>query len=142
MTSTPKKFNVLRMFSMPQDSLDKLDLTQLWAFVIVLWSGGIGGCAAAFMGKRNPINSFMTLAGYIVTGSFGAVVMFGFLSVVIKQPLITMDQIVLWSCLTGFSTSLSMAGTNFTLKFILKKLGLELDIQLKKIVIDDEAKEG
>ena len=66
---------------MPENNLDKLNLAELWAFMTVIISGAIGGCSAAFTNRSNEkLITLITIGGYMITGIFGAIVMFTFMS--------------------------------------------------------------
>ena len=71
----------------------------------------------------------LTILGYIVTGTFGAIVMF----TASYNYLEDLNQIVLASSVAGFSTSLALLGTNVTFKLVLKRLGIELDISVRRV---------
>lgn len=120
---------------MPENLFDKLNMTELWALVSVLVSGGIGGCAAAFAGvsQNKDIITGLTIVGYMITGMFGATVMFTFAISVLDHSFASLSDIVLVSSVAGFGTAISLFGTNMTFKFILKKLGLEIDVKIKRV---------
>ena len=117
---------------MPETNLAKLNWLELWAIGVVIISGGIGGCAAAFTNRSNEksIITMMVLSGYIISGIFGALVMFAVMFT--SAPLDTQSTI-LWSSLTGFSTAIALAGTNLGFKVVLKKLGIEIEVKVRKV---------
>lgn len=119
---------------MPESELDKLTMPELWIFVATMVSGAIGGCAAAFSNKKDrKLITMLSLSGYAITGMFGALVAFAFLSTTTEDLVTNLDGIVLLSCLTGFCASVGLAGTNLGFKIILKRLGIEITINVSRI---------
>jgi len=120
---------------MPENNIDKLNLPELWTFIVVILSGGIGGCSAAFTNRSNEkhLVTILTLLGYMFAGVFGSLIMFTMLSSIGEGFSGKLDTIILWSCLTGFSTAIALAGTNLGFKIVLKKLGIEFEINVRRI---------
>ena len=117
--------------TMPENNLDKLNVTELWTFIVVIISGAIGGCSAAFTtkGKDRNFITMLTLLGYCITGIFGALVMFTMTYVYYQD----FSEVILSSLLAGFSTALALISTNVTFKLVLKKLGIELQVSVKRV---------
>lgn len=120
---------------MPESNLDKIkNAAELWALLIVVLSGAIGGCSAAFsnMSNRKKLITFLTVMGYSVVGIFGALIAFSITSSLSENFYGDLKSIILISLLTGFSTALGLISTNFGFRIILKKLGIELQINVKR----------
>lgn len=120
---------------MPENNIDKLNLPELWAFIVVMITGAIGGCTGAFANRANEkrIITAMSIGGYTVTGIFGALIYFASSSMFTDTVVIDINKLILPSLFSGFSTSLALAGVNFGFKIILKKINLELEITIRRL---------
>ena len=128
---------------MPENNFDKFILSELWTFIVIIISSGIGGCAAAFTNHSNQkkLVTVLSICGYAITGIFGALVTFTLLSTIGQGIAGDLHSVVLWSSLTGFSTSIALAGTNIGFRLVLKRLGLEFEINVKRIPKPSKNKE-
>ncbi len=120
---------------MPESNLDKIkNVAELWALLVVVLSGAIGGCSAAFsnMSNKKKLITFLSVMGYTVVGIFGALIAFSITSSLSENFYDELKSIMLISLLTGFSTALGLVGTNLGFRIILKKLGIELQINVKR----------
>ena len=125
---------------MPESNLDKIkNVAELWALLVVVLSGAIGGCSAAFsnMSNKKKLITMLTVMGYTVVGIFGALIAFTISSSLSENFYNELRSIILISLLTGFSTALGLIGTNLGFRLILKKLGIELHINVKRSKKDD-----
>lgn len=120
---------------MPESNLDKIkNVTELWALLVVVLSGAIGGCSAAFssMSDKKKFITFLSVMGYSVVGIFGALIAFTISSSMSTDFYQELRSIILISLLTGFSTAIGLLSTNLGFRIILKKLGIELQINVTR----------
>lgn len=115
------------------DIAGTLNPAELYGFVVVLLTGAIGGCAAGIanggVGKKELI--FFHIFGYLVTGIFGALIMAA-IAFDSYHSFESLRHLVLWSLSSGFATSLALCSTNVIFKVVLKKLGIEFEVRVKR----------
>lgn len=111
--------------------LGEFSLGVLYAIAVV--SGALGGCAAgAFYTRRQQRNlTWALLATYIIFGVVFSVITFT-ASAVFKYDLDTVHELVLISMMGGFGGSLALFSANWTVKAVFRRLGVELEITLRK----------
>jgi drug/metabolite transporter (DMT)-like permease len=119
---------------MPENNLDKLNPAELWAFIVVIISGAIGACSGAFLTrtKEKKLLNVLSFCGYAISGVFAALLMFAMTSKFAHQ-FASWEEIILWSMLTGFVTATSLVANNLVFKIIVKKLGLEIEVSVKRV---------
>ena len=115
--------------------LEAISTIALGFIVIAAVSGAFGGCAAAAhhvlasQGKLTQRTIFFL--SYAIVGAamgifvIGAANLFGL-------HFHTLEQFVLATMAAGFIGSLVLAGTNLTMRFLLKRLGIEVTMTLRK----------
>lgn len=106
---------------------------SLLMYALAAISGGLGGCTAfgvnTLQGSTPRLSYVMA---YIFIGiTFGLLVfiygnMFG-------VPVTTMGDVIGASIIAGACSSLSLASTNFSARWVLKKLGIEIEVKVKKL---------
>jgi len=119
---------------MPENNIDKLNLVELWTFIVVIITGAIGGCSAAFANRANEkgIVTAMTTVGYGMAGVFGALIYCASTAFISEAPL-SLNYLIVSGLLSGFSTSIALAGVNFGFKIILKRFNFEMEVTIKRI---------
>ncbi len=107
---------------------------ELLVYLLAAVSGGVGGCAAASM-KLLTTSHRKILAveflSYIIVGVFigtGAVVG----AVVLGWPLDTWAEVLGAGGLLGFTGALALGGANLSVKVLAPKLGLEIDVSVRR----------
>lgn len=122
---------------MPQNTLNDLNMKEIFPFIMMLVTGCIGGCAAAFQKSKHDKKKiiFLSFIAYAITGSFGAILLFGISNLFFEKELAgyTFNQLSFWAAIAGFSTASALAGTNLAFHFVLDKLGIQIDIEIKKV---------
>lgn len=110
--------------------------------VIAAIAGAFGGCAAAahhVLAARGPKQQRLIFFGSyaLIGGAMGVAVTTS--TSIFGINFINFEQFVLASLAAGFMGSLALAGTNVTMKFLLKRLGIEVTLTLRK---DKENRRG
>lgn len=128
------KHQTIGIFNMDHNSFEKLSGGELWTFITVLITGAVGGCAAAFTGARKEkrVLTFLSILGYGFAGLFGSITYFCMLFILNGNTETDLHSFILFSLMAGFVTSTSLAGTNLVLKLVLKKIGIEIDVEIKR----------
>lgn len=102
-------------------------------YCIAAIAGGLGGCAAASYYFTHTKQSRLPFAvAYVVLGiAFGVVS----IAVMLAYNLVTLDSIdkvVLYALLSGAAGSIALASANFSAKAYFKRLGVEVQVTLRK----------
>jgi len=129
-----------KLQSLPQFAEDVTDdmppRFQNWPLLVLvlvmLASGGLGGCAAAShrMLRNRPVTAAL-MAAYAIIGS-----VLGLLVYVVNDYLLIpaedLPTLVAYSALLGFGGSTVLAATNIGLSVVLQKLGIRIDVQVDR----------
>lgn len=98
-------------------------------YALAMISGGMSGCAAAshsiLSGKRQQRLSF-----FFAYGIIGMV--FGLLVAASGFFNSSVEQMIIASVMAGFSGSMALAGANLSARLMLKKLGIEVEVTVRK----------
>ena len=106
---------------------------DLIPFVLAIVTGAISGYAVSFSyARRSPEVLTALLLGYAVCGVFGALMALACAWVFVPGLISSVAQLVLLSGVAGLITSLTLAGSNLTMRFLLKKLGVEVVVDLRR----------
>lgn len=124
------------------DPLFRLQWAELLPFAVAVISGAISGCAASFSaGRKSPEVLTAFFVGYAICGVFGAVMALAGAWVFVPSLIGSVPKLILFTGAAGLITSLALASSNLTMRFILKRLGVEIVIDLRRtsseIKIDD-----
>ncbi len=109
-----------------------IEHATLLLYALAMISGGIGGCAVASHGLlRSGRSRLSFFFAYAVIGMmFGALVLaYGTAFGVSTE---TVDNIIGNSLLAGAAGSISLASTNISARWVLKRLGIEVQVTVKK----------
>lgn len=107
--------------------------------LIVVLTGAIGGCAASFHNMRKKKSDVMAAfaVGYTIVGIFGSLMTFA--AIGIMYPISEtwpLSHIILLSGISGFVTPAALATGNFSMRVILKQIGIEVEVSVKKVEKD------
>lgn len=104
-------------------------------YVIALVAGGLGGCAAAshymLRNKEDSRPMAIYFIAYGVLGTFfgiGGFALHAFMGMPYNGP----HQVVLFSLVYGFGGAAALAATNVSMKFLLRRLGIEVSVTVKQ----------
>ena len=115
------------------DPLFRMQWRELIPFAVAVVSGAISGCAVSFSSARKAPDVLTAFfVGYAICGVFGAVMALAGAWIFIPSMIGTVPKLVLFTGIAGLITSLALAGSNLTMRFILKKLGVEVVIDLRR----------
>ena len=121
---------------MPESNIIKLSISELQVFFVVLITGAIGGCAAGFAKERGFVKrkigiAILSVIGYASTGIFGSLFVIGMGASIGRFE--TFEDLIFWSLASGFATSIALVSNNLMAKLIIKKLGIEIEVDLRRI---------
>jgi hypothetical protein len=108
------------------------DLFSLVMYALAAISGGIGGCAIAghHVLRGQPMRLSYILAYAIVGSTFGILMLsYGALFGLAATSL---DSLIGHSLLAGAAGSLVLASTNLTARMVLKRLGMEVLVTVRR----------
>ena len=107
---------------------------ELVPFIAAIVIGAVGGCTAltvhAVHGKREIVMAHIIAYGMV--GAFGAAIAFAALLVFSPLLIDGWAKLLLLSCVSGLVAPISLLGTNVTMRFILRKIGLEVVVAIKR----------
>lgn len=103
-------------------------------YVVAAISGGAGGClvAAHHVLRGRSVSGVLLLAYGFAGFVFGAA---GVMGLAILSPgwAPTLERVVLAGLLFGLVGAGSLAGMNFSARFLLRRLGIEVDVQVRQV---------
>lgn len=113
---------------------DKIvDFWTALAYAIVAISGASGGClvAAHRAVRGRNVTAMLILAYAFIGGVFAvagmaAVILLGWFN-------LNLERLLLVGLVFGIAGSVALAGANLSVRFILRRLGIEVDVQIKKL---------
>lgn len=113
---------------------DKLmDFWSALAYAIVAVSGASGGClvAAHRVIRGRSITAMLLLAYAFIGGAFAVA---GVAALLLFAPFqVTFERLLLIGVVLGVSGSVALAGANLSVRFLLRRLGIEIDIEVRRI---------
>lgn len=108
-------------------------LRELIPFVGAIVTGAVGGCVACFQHARTRRETVLAYAvAYAMTGAFGALMALAGVSVFMPKVITGWASLFIVSGLSGIIVSSALAAGNLSMRFILAKLGLEVEVSIKK----------
>lgn len=109
-------------------------LRELTPFIGAIITGAVGGCVACLQHARTRRETVAAYAiAYAVTGAFGGVMALA-ASMVFSPGLIgDWAALLLLSGGAGVITSFALAAGNLSMRVVLKKLGLEVTVNVEKV---------
>ena len=107
---------------------------ELLLYLIATIAGALGGCAAAShrLLRQGDDKFWMYLLAYSIIGTFFGVLSFAG-HATIGTPYAGIHEATLFSLVYGFGGAVALAATNLSVKFILKRLGIEIDVRVTKV---------
>lgn len=112
---------------------DEFRLRELIPFVGAIVTGAIGGCVACFQHARTRRETVVAYTvAYAITGSFGALMLVAGLMVFYPAMIKGWASLLMVSGISGAVVSAAMAAGNLSMRFILGKLGMEVEVSIKK----------
>lgn len=107
---------------------------ELLLYLIATVAGALGGCAAAShrLLRQGGDKVWMYFLAYSIIGTFFGVLSFAAHSVILT-PYSGIHELTMFSLVYGFGGAIALAATNLSAKFILKKLGVEIDVRVTKV---------
>jgi hypothetical protein len=113
-----------------------LDAAETFLLAIFLVSGGLGGCAAASKFWANGAKfRWAIFFSYLILGVFFGVMSYGVHQIVGWQ---SPSSAALSSGLIAFAGATIVTGSNISAKILLKKLGIEVDVNIKRVNRDKQ----
>ncbi len=116
--------------------------TEFWtalAYAIVAISGASGGCLVvahrAVIGQSVTgihLLAYAFIGGVMSVAGMAALVLLG----VVVDIGIPFEQLLLAGLLLGVTGCLALASANLSIRFILRRLGIEVDVNIKRIGSD------
>ena len=112
---------------------DEFRLRELIPFVGAIVTGAIGGCVACFQHARTRRETVVAYTvAYAITGAFGALMLVAGLMVFYPTMIKGWASLLMVSGISGAVVSAAMAAGNLSMRFILGKLGMEVEVSIKK----------
>lgn len=109
-------------------------LRELIPFFAAVITGALGGCAACIAHARTRREVVAAYSfSYCMTGAFGGLMTVAVSAIMRPELIADWSTLLLISGISGAITSLALAAGNFSMGFVLKKLGLEVVINVKRI---------
>ena len=111
-----------------------LNFKEFLPFLIAIVNGALGGCVASIHKSRSKREIVFAFAiAYAITGIFGAIMTLAFVLLTYPQYAETVGQVMLITGFAGMVTPCALAISNVSAKFIFRQLGLEIEINVKKV---------
>jgi len=111
-----------------------LNFKEFLPFLIAIVNGALGGCVASIHKSRSKKEIVAAFAiAYAITGIFGAIMTLAFVMLTYPQYAETVGQVMLITGFAGLVTPCALAISNVSAKFIFRQMGLEVEINVKKV---------
>ena len=110
------------------------DTSLLLLYIIAAIAGGLGGCgAAAFYATHNASVRMIFVVAYIMLGMvFGIIALAVAATWEFTPNVSTLHELILYAVLSGAAGSLALVSANATIMILLRRLGIELQITIRK----------
>lgn len=113
-------------------------LKELIPFIGAIVTGAVGGCVAYVQHNRTRTETVAAYtAGYVITGAFGGFMAMSAVSVFYSHWITGWGELFLITGFAGLSTALALAAGNLSMRFVLKRLGLEVTVNVAKAKKND-----
>ncbi|MFA5495179.1 MAG: hypothetical protein WC247_10410 [Porticoccaceae bacterium] len=108
-------------------------LRELIPFIGAIVNGAVGGCVASIQHNRTRRETITAYAiAYAVTGAFGAVLALAGATLFFPGSIIGWSQLILLTGAASIITALALAAGNLSMRLVLRKIGLEVTINVQK----------
>lgn len=109
-------------------------LKELIPFIAAIVTGAIGGCVASAQHSRAGRATYAAFAAaYAIAGAFGGLMTLAGIAVFSPQWIEGWGELLLATGFSGLITSASLAAGNFSMRLLLKKIGLEVTIKVSRV---------
>lgn len=123
-----------RTVTLMLDDQVQFRLPELLPFVGAILNGAVGGGVACIQHARTRRETVATFAiAYAITGAFGGLMALAGAMVFYPTLISGWSQLLLLSGAAGLITALALAAGNLSMRVVLKKLGLEVTINVQKL---------
>lgn len=113
-----------------------IDFAEVLLISIFLAAGGLGGCAAASKQlAAGKVFRWSIFIAYVILGMFFGALTYGVHHLFGWNH--STDAILI-SSIVGFAGVLIITGSNISAKFILRKLGIEVNVSIEKVKKGDK----
>jgi hypothetical protein len=115
------------------DGQEAFKFRELVPFVTALFMGAAGGCVSWVYSRRTSRELIVAyISAFAITGAFGAVMAVSIASIFLPIWVANWHELVLFSGAAGIITASSVAAGNLTMKFVLRHLGIEMEINVRR----------
>lgn len=113
---------------------DTFRLSELIPFIGAIITGAIGGCVASVQHMKTGRTTYAAFAAaYSITGAFGGLMALAGIAVLSPEWIRGWGELLLVTGFSGIATSLSLVAGNISMRFLLKKIGLEVTINVSRV---------
>lgn len=113
-------------------------LKELIPFVGAIITGAVGGCVASVQHARTRKETVTAFAiAYLITGAFGGLMTLALMMAFYPGTIDGWHKLFLFTGAGGIATSLALAAGNISMRIILKRLGFEVVVDIKRAEKDD-----
>ena len=108
-------------------------LRELIPFIGAIVCGAVGGCVACIQHARTRRETLAAYAvAYMITGAFGGVMALAAAMVFYPGAIGDWSKLLLLSGGAGVITSLALAAGNLSMRVVLKRLGMEVVVDVRR----------
>ncbi|MDP2228968.1 MAG: hypothetical protein Q8J78_15990 [Moraxellaceae bacterium] len=108
-------------------------LPELIPFIGAILTGAVGGSVACIQHARTRRETIATYAiAYLITGAFGGLMALAGAMVFYPEMIVGWSELLLLTGVAGLTTALALAAGNLSMRVVLRKLGLEVTINVQK----------
>lgn len=113
-------------------------LRELVPFVGAIVTGAIGGCVACAQHVRTRKETVAAYSiAYLITGAFGGLMTLALMMAFYPGVIDGWHKLFLFSGVGGVATAFALAAGNISMRVILRKLGFEVVVDIKRAGKDD-----
>lgn len=111
----------------------KFRLPELIPFIGAILTGAVGGSVACIQHARTRRETIATyVIAYLITGAFGGLMALAGVMVFYPELIAGWGELLLLTGAAGLITALALAAGNLSMRVVLKKLGMEVTINVQK----------
>lgn len=113
-------------------------LRELIPFIGAIVTGAIGGCVACVQHTRSRKETVTAyIIAYAITGAFGGVMVLAAVYVFYSHWITGWGELFLITGAAGLVTALALAAGNLSMRVVLKKIGLEVTVNVARTKKND-----